>query len=642
MVQDTTMHDKAMLSRKLELDGGSEQRRREWRRTGLYLVAGLALFAFGLWRSLETSDPLAHPGDRLPSFPMDLDEVPRSKVESGRWTWLFLNFDDRLLVAERAARWSAFSETKPRVLLLTPSARSPATTEPVLEVIPLRALSPEIRTRLGSVDGRRRVLLINPDLEVVFAARFLQAPDVDALYRRHLGLANIDLDKVRLASFRGQAGERFEGPAVWFVFHQGCSQCSLTLGFEALQKSWLKLAPSCNRPDRSCSVVVDPQRETSEIRSQLQQAGLPLGVISVAGLDRLLRPQDHWFSQALVVQWDEFGRIRHRGPLEAFLGGLAAGGSTMLEVEGTEIVLPEAKSVATSRIADLGFDASGKQLGVLDGEEHRLRIFEQQAIVQEVGAIGVRPGELFYPEAFDWLPDGGTVVHDAGNGRVKLFDAGGLFDREIRPTTKPVGLATSSGGDIFVGEPGSGRLITRYGLSGRVESSFGSLLEAKGELERQATNRVHLVRGENGELWVAFLHHLLVRRYSSETELLAEVDLRAKLAERGTEVSSELPAVNIDGFQLPVQIQDIAFAAGSDREAEASLWLLLGDGHVIQLSSSGELGFVGLLRGGVHWGHIAVRGLPNPGLLLAEFRGRRMVDLDLEKFGNGSLEPRKE
>jgi hypothetical protein len=175
--------------------------------------------------------------------------------------------------------------------------------------------------------------------------------------------------------------------------------------------------------------------------------------------------------------------------------------------------------------------------------------------------------------------------------------------------------------------------VTRYGLSGRFETSFGALLEADNEVEQRATNRVHLALRENGELWVAFLHHLVVRRYSHRGELQAEFDLAAKLAEQKVEVSREPPAVNIDGVQLPVLIQDITTAKGSGQEDTDSLWLLLGDGHLLQLSSSGEIRFTGRLRGDVHWGHLAARAVPRPGLLLGEFRGRKTAEVDFERLG---------
>jgi hypothetical protein len=448
------MYGRTRKSHPLDHDGS-----REWRRTGLYLLAGLAVFAFGLWRSLTPRDPLIHPGDSLSTFSMDLDGQHRPNLEEGRWTWIFFNFDDLLPVAERAARWSAISEAKPRVLLLTPGTTPPAATEPALEIIPTRAVSSTILAKFGGLGGSRRALLLNPRLEVVFAARFLQAPDIDALYRRHLGLTEFDLGEVRLSNFTGRDGQSFTGPAVWFVFHQGCSSCSLSLAFETLRDRWSELAPSCHQTNQPCSVVVDPHRDISEIQAQLREGELPLGVSSVAGLDRLLGPQDLWFSEALVVEWDGSGRLTRRRSLSAFLTEGQRGSSpTVLEGEGIEVQLPVSTTAHTSRIADLGFAHSGTALGILDGDENSLRVVEQGAIVRDFGAIGVRRGELFYPEAFDWLASGGIVVHDAGNGRLELFDESGLPTGEIRPSTKAVGLASGSDGSIFLGEPGAGHL----------------------------------------------------------------------------------------------------------------------------------------------------------------------------------------
>jgi|CXWL01.1.fsa_nt_gi hypothetical protein len=627
------MYGKAKSPAGEEVRGGGERRRQEWLKTGVYVVAGLSIFALGLWRSFEVRDPVVHAGERLPPFELPLETGRRLRVEPGRWTWIFAGSDSILPTVEQAARWSPTSTTSPRVLLLRQNPAPGSKTEAGIDAGLLSALPQEIRARLGVADGGRRILLVDPKLEVIFASRLLRVADVDALYRRYLGLADEIPREVRLTDFKSESGSALAVPAQWFVFHQGCSECSLSQTFEALRERWPQIAESCSPPHPPCSLVVDPRSDIAGIRSLLDQAGISVPVTSVARLDRLFGLEDRWLSEALVVRWNERGRVVDRRTLRSLLERMSKPGehSVTAVIEGVEVDLPEPILTAGKRVADLSFLRGKGTVGLLDGDEHLLRFLEDGETRRELGGIGVRPGDLFYPEAFDWLPEGGVAVHDAGNGRIELFDRAGRLTREFWPSTRPVGLSVTADGSIFLGEPANGQLVTRYDSRGRRQTSFGALLYASSELERLSTNRVLLARGEDGELWLAFLHHLRVRRYSEEGALLAEIDLGPMLGQRGVGLSAGLPEINIDGVQLPVKIQDISFAGKCcGQTASGSLWLLLGDNTIVELTSGEGIGFLGRLRGGVSWGQIAARTFPRPGLAVAEFRGRRVLEFDLD------------
>ncbi|MDX1996075.1 MAG: hypothetical protein SF066_00020 [Thermoanaerobaculia bacterium] len=291
------------------------------------------------------------------------------------------------------------------------------------------------------------------------------------------------------------------------------------------------------------------------------------------------------------------------------------------------IELAEPKSLPVLSITDLEIEPGSGKLWVLDGESHNLRAFDDGAPSFSVGSIGNQPGDLFYPEEFQLLPGGGFAIFDAGNERVQVFDRGGRLQREVRPKTKAVGLAVTSTKDSLLGEPATEALVARYGADGSSMSPVGTLRNTEALASPQArlgNNRVHLQVGAADELWIAFLHELRVQKYSADGRLLLDLDLTLSLKEHGVSPDVErLPRLNTDGETLPVLIVDSSYQPIRDW-----LWLLLGDGAIVGLQPSGELGFVGRLQSPQPFGQIAAAPGAAVALILGEFSSGKILEIN--------------
>ena len=127
---------------------------------------------------------------------------------------------------------------------------------------------------------------------------------------------------------------------------------------------------------------------------------------------------------------------------------------------------------------------------VFDRRSHAVSLVPRNGSAREIIAIGVEPGRILRPLAFDSAPDGTFVIADApfGRERVQIFFYGGGtvggFTLSGRSTPRVafgdfvlsgVGSLDYTGKTILVSHPDSGALVTEYGLDGRSLRSFGEL-----------------------------------------------------------------------------------------------------------------------------------------------------------------------
>ena len=166
------------------------------------------------------------------------------------------------------------------------------------------------------------------------------------------------------------------------------------------------------------------------------------------------------------------------------------------------------------------FDGLGSMTGpgnvrMLVSGEVRVLVFDPSGtFVREFGSSGEGPGEFNRPSGYAVLPDGTTVVSDAGHGAYQLFDASGNFMRMVRAGDESRGPSGSiapdpRGGGIFSGgfgrsvdirfssgdnaAPPTSRPVTRLGLAGEVvetDTVADGWLPPRRELEGLVGNNV--------------------------------------------------------------------------------------------------------------------------------------------------------
>ena len=136
---------------------------------------------------------------------------------------------------------------------------------------------------------------------------------------------------------------------------------------------------------------------------------------------------------------------------------------------------------------------------VFDRAAHAASLVPQNGKPREIVQIGVEPGRILRPMAFDSAPDGTFVIADAPfqTERVQIFfyrggPAGG-FTLPGRSTPRialgndvlsGVGSLDYTGKTVLVSQPESGALVMEYGLDGKSLRSFGDLRATGWEQEK--------------------------------------------------------------------------------------------------------------------------------------------------------------
>ena len=136
---------------------------------------------------------------------------------------------------------------------------------------------------------------------------------------------------------------------------------------------------------------------------------------------------------------------------------------------------------------------------VFDRRSHSVSLVPKGGEPREIVQIGIEPGRILGPLAFDSAPDGTFVIADApfGTERVQAFyyrggQAGGFnIPGQGQPRVafgdlvlSGVGSLNYTGKHILVSHPSSGALMTEYAMDGRVTRTFGELRSTGFEQER--------------------------------------------------------------------------------------------------------------------------------------------------------------
>ena len=194
--------------------------------------------------------------------------------------------------------------------------------------------------------------------------------------------------------------------------------------------------------------------------------------------------------------------------------------------------------------------------------------FEAQRLI---GSIGSGPGRLFRPGYIDVSHDGLIYVQDGGNERIQCFALDGTYLGGF--TTAPyMGMAAGLNGEIYLGQPENGALVSVYSRDGKRLRSFGKLKtysELMGkefqDLNQQyahAANRVRLFVDRDGSTLVSFMLVPLIQKYTPDGKLAFESRLE------GPEINAlrqtpGLLTMSMDGLaETIVALEAIALPSG--------------------------------------------------------------------------------
>ena len=224
-----------------------------------------------------------------------------------------------------------------------------------------------------------------------------------------------------------------------------------------------------------------------------------------------------------------------------------------------------------------------------------LVINERSEIQKVISGIGSEPGRLFRPGHLDVASDGVVYVQDGGNERVQSFDLEGRYLGGFA-TTQYMGFAAGAGGEVYLGQPEKGALVTVYSRDGKVLRSFGkpkTMSEVYGaeyagdnEVYRNAINRVRLTTEDDGSILVSFALAPLLQKYSREGNLIFERRLEGPEIDRLTrgilnDTGGNL-VMSIDGF--PERIMSLEAVSVSGGEIN----VILTDGSVYVADREGR------------------------------------------------------
>jgi hypothetical protein len=214
------------------------------------------------------------------------------------------------------------------------------------------------------------------------------------------------------------------------------------------------------------------------------------------------------------------------------------------------------------------------------------------AAVKELVQIGIEPGRILLPIAFDSAPDGTFVVADAPGGveRIQTFlDSGsrmGGFSLPRRAAPRVtlgnmvlngVGSVDYTGKSILLSDPESGALISEYGLDGSVIRTFGELRPTGHEQDRDlhlALNSGYPLSIESGGFYFVFVAGVPVfRKYSAAGVMLYERHIEgAEIDEHLRALPSVWPRRKTASGEYPIVTTAIRTAAV---DPQGNLWVSL-------------------------------------------------------------------
>jgi hypothetical protein len=232
-----------------------------------------------------------------------------------------------------------------------------------------------------------------------------------------------------------------------------------------------------------------------------------------------------------------------------------------------------------------------------DRARNSIVVLDEGARIQtEIGGIGSAPGKVFRPGYLDVADDGAIYVQDGGNERIQSFDIAGRYLGGF-DASPYMGFAAGTGGEVYLGQPEKGKLVSVYSREGKLLRSFGALktfaevygadYAQKNETYRTAINRVRLTTDGEGNILVSFMLAPIIQKYTRRGELVFEKRLEGPEVERLAEMvandsGESYFTMSMDGFPERVMALEATALPGGE------INVLLTDGSVYVADAEGR------------------------------------------------------
>ena len=243
---------------------------------------------------------------------------------------------------------------------------------------------------------------------------------------------------------------------------------------------------------------------------------------------------------------------------------------------------------------------------VFDRAAHSTSLVTRQGTAREIVQIGVEPGKLLRPLAFDSASDGTFVIADAPyrTERVQAFFYGGGavggFTLPGRSTPRValgnfvlsgVGSLDYTGKTVLVSQPDSGALVTEYALNGRVLRAFGTLRPTGHEADRD----LHLALNAGIPIWLGATEGFYFvflggvpsfRKYGADGTLIFERHVQGVEVDRHIQsLPGTWPKRTTDAGVIPIVPPTVRTAA---IDPAGNLWISLVSGHTYVYDPQGD------------------------------------------------------
>jgi DNA-binding beta-propeller fold protein YncE len=210
---------------------------------------------------------------------------------------------------------------------------------------------------------------------------------------------------------------------------------------------------------------------------------------------------------------------------------------------------------------------------ILDTMDHRLLFVSPTGqVVRQLGRIGQDVGEFFYPNDMAVDAHGYIYIRDGQNRRYQVFRWDGAFVAQFPNVPDGRGLAVTSKGEVLIGQPQKGKLVSVYSREGTFLRSFGELHKLSdfygpgvADLDAayaHAINRVKLCVDRRDQIYVAFMGAPVFQKYDASGRLVFEKRLVGQEAEEiiaGFRKQRQSPVRRgIDDVPTPLIITGIA------------------------------------------------------------------------------------
>jgi hypothetical protein len=167
---------------------------------------------------------------------------------------------------------------------------------------------------------------------------------------------------------------------------------------------------------------------------------------------------------------------------------------------------------------------------VSDGGGHGLMVYDKTGCpIKKIARSGQGPGDLSNPGTVR-CHHNEIIVIDRGNQRFSFFEMSGRFRRCFRYFKKYYDFDVDRKGNLYVSKMilgGENKLVDVLNEGGGILYSFGEILP--GDKNRFEMNLIKIAIGRNDDVYVAFRHKPLVRKYSSSGRLIAQYNIADRM-----------------------------------------------------------------------------------------------------------------